>query len=41
MISSAGALKNVVALAVGFVAGLKHDEQVRCDATPSIACVKL
>jgi hypothetical protein len=32
MISSAGALKNVVALAVGFVAGLKHDEQVHCRA---------
>jgi hypothetical protein len=39
MISSAGALKNVVALAVGFVAGLKHDEQVHCDALCCM-CVK-
>jgi glycerol-3-phosphate dehydrogenase len=32
---SAGALKNVVALAVGFVAGLKQEEQVDATSFPA------
>ena len=41
MALSAGALKNVVALAVGFVAGLKQEEQVLCIILLCVVCAAL